>query len=200
MKRILFIAAMLCGSISLLAQEAGDHYLGASFVTSFSDSQTTSPEFSVEVGGEFAYFPFNHFRVGIAVGVPFHYYKDIHNHIMLGAQINPNFAYYVKLADKLYYSPEIGGAFEIGSFKREVYDIYKYKEVTCHYQGWEAYLHFFALEFRVNKRFALGVNIGSMVYSTVKTEWHANFEDNKDTNSSVQLSFNNSSVQARFYF
>lgn len=72
--------------------------------------------------------------------------------------INPNIAYYVKLANRFYYTPEVGVSFDFGSRKEQLSKSESYKTP---FWGWNVYANLLALEFRVTDKFAIGALIGS---------------------------------------
>lgn len=116
------IAALACFGMS--AQEWGDMYLGVALGTSngrmvtetSSTTQTgTSPmntTFSGQV--EFGIFALKNLRVSVGLGVPYaRVPKEVDKKVWLytqttGFQVNPGLAYYVRLADRFYYTPEVG--------------------------------------------------------------------------------------------
>jgi len=210
MKRILIVAALLCGAISLSAQEKGESYAGIAIGASTGSLQyeyqlkkTIPLGTSFGIRGEIAYFPARRLRVGVAVGMPYDstptdeslgYDYKLYSRT-IGIQVNPSIAYYAKLGERLYYTPELGGAYEIGSYYEEVGENATEKMM---YSGWEVYCHFFALEYRVSDSFAIGTDVGSLVYS------NAAIKDNRGdpylTITQTKFSFNSATVHARFYF
>lgn len=214
MKRILLIAALLCGTLSLFAQNKGDKYFAFSLGAGFGDQKqelsngalsTTASQpltTSLSLQGEIGYFIADLFRVGLALGVPFtstpSTEADNGDWLMtktVGLQINPSIAYYVPLADNLYYTPEVGGAYEIGSYKEELTTTNTY---NADYTGWDLYLHFLALEYRVNEKLALGVGVGALSY--VKATVTDKDTDASLSTSQFQFLLNSGSVNVRFYF
>ena len=214
MKRIILLSILLCGTLSLSAQNKGDKYLAGSFGLSFGNqeqelsngavSTTTSQPLSTSFNlmGELGYFIADNLRVGLALGVPFNSSPSNQTDDgtwlktnTLGFQINPSIAYYVKMAENLYYTPEIGGSYEIGSYKEQ---LTKNNTYNADYSGWDLYFHFLAMEYRVNEKFALGVGIGTLGYVNAKVT-------DKDTDaflgtSQLVFDFNSASVSARYYF
>lgn len=213
MKKVLLIAAAILACVTVSAQSRGDKYiagsLGASFgsqtARSYDGAYTTSQSqpltTTVSIQAEFGYFVADNLRLALCIGAPF---TSTPSQLSgstwlktntIGFQINPNIAYYVRLTDRLYYTPEIGFSYEIGSYKEDMTTSTTY---NASYNGWDVYANLLALEFQVNPKFAIGVGIGSISYGDVKI---------KDKSSSAYLSnaqlrfnLNDAAVHARFYF
>ena len=214
MKRIILLSILLCGTFALSAQNKGDKYLSGSFGLSFGNqeqeisngavSTTASQPLSTtfNVIGEVGYFIADNLRVGLALGVPFNSSPsnqtddgDWLSTKTLGFQINPSIAYYAKMAENLYYTPEIGGSYEIGSYKEQ---LTKNNTYNADYTGWNLYFHFLAMEYRVNEKFALGVGIGTLGYVSAKVK-----DPDSDAflgTSQFVFNFNSTSVSVRYYF
>ena len=213
MKRIVLIAIALLGCISLSAQNRGDKYIAGSIGASFGNqnselydgsytttaNQPLTTSFSVQA--EFGYFVADNLRLALALGVPFSSSPTTQSGSTwlktntFGIQINPNIAYYVKLADRLYYTPEIGASLEFGSYKEDMTTSSSY---NANLSGWDIYANILALEFQVSERFAIGVGIGSVSYG------YAKVSDKSSSaylgNGQFRFNLNDSSVHARFYF
>ena len=196
------------------AQNAGDKYIGAALTFSFGNqnvetssdgvySTTQSMPLATSLGiqAELGYFASDNLRLGLGLGIPFNSTPESLSGTTwlktktVGFSINPNIAYYLPLADRLYYTPEIGFSYEIGSYKEDLTTSTTY---TANYSGWNLYVHILALEYRVSPKFAIGVGIGSVSYANAKI---------KDKNSGAYIGsrqfsfgFNSSTTQARFYF
>lgn len=214
MKRILLIAAILCGTLSVFAQNKGDKYIAGSIGASFGNQEqelsngtvsTTASQplsTSLSLQGEIGYFIADNLRVGLALGVPFTSTpstEDGNGNWLktktVGFQINPSIAYYVPLAENLYYTPEVGGAYEIGSYKEQLTTSNTY---NADYTGWDLYFNFLALEYRVNEKLAIGTAIGALGYVNAKVT-------DKDTEAALttsqfQFNLNSGSIHLRFYF
>lgn len=195
------------------AQNRGDKYIAGTIGTSFGSqynkifdgAYSTTHEKPLELSfitqAEFGLFVADNIRLALAIGVPFTSSPTTQSGDTwlktntVGFQINPNIAYYAKLADRFYYTPEIGGAVEFGSYKEEMTANSSYNAYTF---GWDIYAHLLAFEFRINPKIALGMLVGSISYIHTKI-------GNKGTYSYLtgeQFNFNlnNSSVHIRFYF
>lgn len=205
---ILFIAL----STAAIAQTKGDKYisfaisgsLGQAFVEYFNGSSTQSAsapsDTDIAIQGEFAYFVSNHFRLSFAVGLPYHstptekassvWLRDNSSAIT----INPNAAYYYKIADGIYYTPELG--LSLGFGNRSVQES---ASSTTHLKTttWELYLQYLSFEFRVNERLALGFAAGTLSYGG----YRYNDANTAQYVSAVgpSLSLNNGALFVRFY-
>ena len=213
MKKLCLVVVSTLISIAATAQNKGEMYFAASIGASFGSQtselytgglSTTAREplgTSVSAQLEFAYFVANNFRLSLALGVPFTSSptaKDGSSWLYtktVSFQINPNIAYYVRLADRFYYTPELGFSYEIGSYKEDQTANVSY---NANLSGWDVYAHLLAFEFRATQRFALGVMVGSLSYANAKI---------KDRTSDAYLgtgqfrfNFNSGGIAARFYF
>lgn len=211
-KILLFSVAMLIG-VASFAQKKGDMYIAGSISTDFGTQTTTLSEggYSASVsqplgtsfsfGAEYAYFVADNFRLAMAMAVPFSsspveevggkWLKDKASSFA----INPNISYYVRLADRFYYTPEVGVSVNFGSLKEQLSKSETYKTP---FWGWDVYANLIALEFRVSERIAIGalvggISYGSAIYTNVDT-------DVKATINQFDFDFNNSSIHFRFYF
>lgn len=192
MKRIVCILLALTACVSLSAQQRGDKAISAFAGATFSNAPYTA----VQVAGEFDYFVADNFRLSFAVGVPFTSTTVADNlkQNTFGVYFNPNIAYYVKLTDNFYYTPEIGGGYELGSFKQ------KYTStvlVNGKYNGYYLYFAPLYFEFKVNPRFAIGVTIGEFYYENYKYKDSSNQIVDKSDSFSFMLNAGN--VCCRFY-
>ena len=211
-KILLFSVAMLIG-VASFAQKKGDMYIAGSISTDFGTQTTTLSEggYSASVsqplgtsfsfGAEYAYFVADNFRLAMAMAVPFSsspveevggkWLKDKASSFA----INPNISYYVRLADRFYYTPEVGVSVNFGSLKEQLSKSETYKTP---FWGWDVYANLLALEFRVSEKIAIGaivsgISYGSAIYTNVDTEAKA-------TINQFKFDLNNSSVHFRFYF
>lgn len=213
MKKVVSILASLFIFIAAFAQDKGEMYLGIALSGSFGNEATESFDGSYTTNSasplttsynaqaEFGYFIADRIRLALAVGVPYSsspvsqsgntwlYSKS------QGFAINPNVAYYIRIADGLYYTPEIGFSVEFGDFSEDLTPSTSWK---AGYGGWSVYANIIALEFRVTDRFAIGAGAGSAHLSSVKIS--DNSSDAYYTNQQLQVSINSASIQARLYF
>lgn len=213
MKRlVLFAVAMFIGLASF-AQKKGDMFIAGSISADFG-TQTTSlsdggHSTSVSMplptrigfGVEYGYFVVDNLKLGMSMSVPLtstpveevdgKWLKDK----TFSFAVNPNAAYYVRLADRLYYTPEVGVSAYFGSLKEQPSKSETYKTP---FWGWAVYANLLSFEFRVSEKIAIGALIGDMSYgSTIYTN---TYNDAKATINQFKFDLNNSSVHFYFYF
>ena len=199
--------------VASFAQKKGDMFIAGTIsadfgtqTTSLSDggySTSVSKPLSTSLGFgvEYGYFAADNLRLAMAMSVPFSsspveevdgkWLKDKASSFA----INPNVAYYVRLADRFYYTPEVGVSVNFGSLKEQLSKSETYKTP---FWSWDVYANLLALEFRVSDKIAIGalvggISYGSAIYTNVDTEVKA-------TINQFDFDFNNSSVHFRFYF
>lgn len=120
MKRILICSILFIAAFSVAsAQQKGDRYIGGSLnlatTTSILDgASSTNVEFGLSP--EFSYFVANKFRIGLSASFSLAYDNgsDITTHTLA---IGPSLAYYVRLSDNFYYTPEFFIGFEYSGNK-----------------------------------------------------------------------------------
>lgn len=211
-KILLFSVAMLIG-VASFAQKKGDMFVAGSISADFGTQKTTISDGSYSVsakqpsgasfslGAEFGYFVVDNLRLSMYLSVPFSSSpveevdgKWLRNTAAAFA-INPNVAYYVRLADRLYYTPEVGVAFEFGSRKEQLSVSESYKTP---FWGWNVYANLLALEFKVSEKLSIGALVSGISYGNTR------FTDKKTDayldSSQFNFDLNNSSVHFRFYF
>lgn len=212
MKRSSVVGLLMLCSLVAFGQNKGDKYVAASFGASFGSqtyqsydgtyttSQNSPLTTTLCVQGEFGYFIADNIRFALAIGVPFSSTpRELSGNSWLMSktisfQINPNIAYYFRLTDSLYYTPEVGFTYEFGSVKEDMTASATY---SLDYSGWDIYANLLALEFRVNSKFAIGVGFGSIGYSDGKItdKGSANYF----STSQFRCNLNSGSVHFRFY-
>ena len=187
MKRTALIIGLVIISLNVFAQAKGEKYLFAMGYASFGKvkvenfngvqvnnyDRPLSKYLGVQAG--FGFFPANNFSLELGVGVP--YTKELYGRDgdtwlyekVLGVELNPRMAFYVKLADRFYYTPKLGGTFVFGT---DVTDVSSYKSEKYDYQLLGAYVEFLAFQFRVSQKFAIGAMVGQMSYRRVKVSEH----------------------------
>lgn len=213
MKNSIFTFLFVLITTTSFAQKSGEMYIsgniGAEFgkqkVTlsngsySISEDQPLASSFSI--GVEYGCFATDNFRLSIAAQIPYSSTptsKDNNewlNNSTIGFAINPNIAYYVRISERFYYTPELGAFFEFGNYKQELSSNESY---TTQYSGWGTYLTLIAFEFRVNEKIAIGTSIGNISYASVVMK-------EKDTKTDMtanqfKFSLNDVGVNVRFYF
>lgn len=213
MKKILFVAATIFVSIAMSAQSKGEMYIAGSLSASFGNQTTKSYNgtntitqdgpLQSEVGfrAEFGYFASDNLRFALGMGVP---YVSTPNSLSgdtwlkskgIGFLISPNIAYYTRIADRLYYNPEIGYTFETGSYKQDLTTSTTY---NAHYNGHVVYLQLLSLEFRASQKFAIGIGIGGLSYTYLKIK--DKDSDSYVSNRQFKFDLNKANVHVSFYF
>lgn len=142
MKKILLSVCFVLCLVPVFAQvQKGDTYLGTSLALSAGTDVITT----VGVGLEIGHFVSDGVRIGVAGAW-------VHADRLDMFGVNPNLAYYFRLADRFSYTPELGGEF-----------VFSKKSDTA----WTAYLKFVSFEVNVTKGFALGFDYGSLQYGGI---------------------------------
>ena len=213
MKKIVLFSIAMLMSVASFAQKKGDMYVAGSFATEFgsyamsssADGYATSEKTpfgtSFEIGGDYAYFIADNTRLGLGVSFPLSsspiekvngkWLKDK----TADFYISPDVAYYVKLADRFYYTPEIGMLFEWSRIRTQLSP--SLTESTS-ISTWGGYINLLAFEFQVSERFAIGVTVGGIAaYSSVYTY---NDSDVKYKMNQFFCDLNNGSLHFRWYF
>ena len=213
MKKIIFLSITLLIGIASSAQTKGEKYISGHLSAScgtqtttlskgaYSTSTTQPSDATFEIGAEIGYFVSDKIRVSMSIISPFtsspsdkdgdKWLKDK----TFGLELSPSAAYYIKLADRFYYTPEIAGSYGFGSYKNEISssELYNLK-----YNGWSVSLYYAAFEFRVNDKFAVGAAVGGLNYASLSIS-------DKDTNQSVKnnqfsFKFNSADISLKLYF
>lgn len=214
MKKLIMLMTAMFLCMSSFAQTKGDMYIaGSLFMNSgtqstilsydgsnpISDSQPSG--LSSGLGAEYSYFATDNLRLSLAISAPFTstpIEKEDDKwlkHTSTSLIINPNVAYYIRLADKFYYTPEVGFDYSFGFSKQEVSSSDSYKEK---YRGWSAYIKILALEFRVTDRIAIGFNAGSINYGS--TKFTLNHSKGYMVYNMFDFGLNNADLDIKFYF
>ena len=212
MKKIVLFSIAMLMSVASFAQKKGDMYVAGSFATEFgsyamsssADGYATSEKTpfgtSFEIGGDYAYFVADNVRLGLGASFPFSsspiekvdgkWLKDK----TADFYFSPDVAYYVKLADRFYYTPEIGMLFEWSRIRTQLSP--SLTESTS-ISTWGGYINLLAFEFQVSERFAIGVTVGGIAaYSSVYTY---NDSDVKYKMNQFFCDLNNSCLHFRWY-
>ena len=211
-KTVLLSFAMLMG-VASFAQKKGDMSIGGTFATDFGSytmsssmdgygsSEKISFGTSFEIGGEYGYFVADNVRLGLGVTFPFSstpfdkvdgkWLKDKTTEF----EVNPNVAYYVKLADRFYYTPEIGMLYQGGTIKTQLSPS---DTESAQVSTWGGYINLLAFEFQASERIAIGVTFGGVAaYSSLYT--YAD-DDAKYKMNQFIGAFNNGGLLFRWYF
>ena len=168
MKRLLIAAALLILGCSVAsAQQKGDKYFGgtAGFAIQAGDGVGAA----LGIQPEFGEFVADNWRLGVSVSYTL---NGLHMFTLA-----PNFAYYARLCDGLYYTPGL----EAGLVVAASGGVYPGVGVT---------LHMFSLEFRPTEHFGFTANLASLNFVAI-------------ANAGSALSFNlgvNPTVGFKYYF
>lgn len=213
MKRLLLFSLAMLVSVASFAQMKGEMFIAGTIAAEFGSMKTTLTEggysasasqplsSSFSIGAEYGYFVADNVRLAMSLSVPCSsspaeeddgkWLKDK----AVSFVINPSAAYYWRLTDRLFYTPEAGAAIKAGAYKEQLSasEIYR-----TPYTGWNVYLNFFAFEYRFAERFALGILAGAIGYGS---EIYRNIDtEAKATINQFKFNLNNSRVQFRYYF
>lgn len=212
MKKLVLLVGMVVLSISAFAQNRGDMYVLTSVSGSvgkltsniYNGTFINTEEKSMDnyIGLQVAYGAFvaKNFRLEIDFGG--FYEKDLReksggswlNDIYKSFNVCPNLSYYVKLADKFYYTPEIGVDVVFGKYSYE-----KTLSTTWEfpYRGFSIYANLLAFSYRVGPHFALTVNVGELAHT-----YRSYYDEGTVfySGGSTYFRMNNGSIGAQFYF
>ena len=189
MKKIISLVALTILSFAAVAQTKGDKYVGIGLGCSLQKSDNAGiVKSSIQFAGqsELAFFPSDNFRLAVAFGA--NYLSGIESsQVSLGFYLNPALSYYFKVANGIYYTPELGAIFEKGSIKTNSYypgDVYPYN-------GFGAYLDILSFEVRINNEVAIGMNMGVLSVSSIKVS--------NSSPTQLSLKLNSGSLVLRYY-
>ena len=214
-KHVLLVAVMLI-SIASMAQSKGDRYVSGTLgfdsgnqptilkEGAFSYTQSQPLDTELKIGAEYGFFAADNLRIAMAIGASWgsspiaEYDWGWAKRNVIACSVNPSIAYYIRLTDNFYYTPEIGMTFERGKMSEQVDETEK---ITLPALGWAAYVQPFAFEFKVSEKIALGAIIGSINYLS------ATFSDDTNVKSKSEIvvnqlkfNMNESSIHLRFYY
>ena len=169
MKRLLIVAAaLILGIGATSAQQKGDKYFGG--MAGFAIQAGNGVGAALAIQPEFGGFVADNCRLGVSVGYTIS--GGIHT-----LTTCPNFAYYVRLCERMYYTPGI----EAGLVVAASGGVYPGVGVT---------LNMFSLEFRPTKHFGFTANLASVNFVAL-------------ANAGSALTFNlgvNPTVGFKYYF
>ena len=212
MKKIVLFSIAMLMSVASFAQKKGDMYVAGSFATEFgsyamsssADGYATSEKTpfgtSFEIGGDYAYFVADNVRLGLGASFPFSsspiekvdgkWLKDK----TADFYFSPDVAYYVKLADKFYYTPEIGMLFGWSRIRTQLSP--SLTESTS-ISTWGGYINLLAFEFQVSERIAIGITVGGI--AAYSSDYTYNDSDVKYKMNQIFCDINNSCLHFRWY-
>lgn len=217
MKRLVLLIGVIILSVNVFAQSKGEIYVLTSALASFGKMRSESTitlignqtytvtseqpmNTNLEFDLGFGWFVAKNFRLELALGAysekePREKQEDVWlNNRNKGFLINPSLSYYVKLTDRLYYAPEVGACFDLGTYS---YDETPNRVTESPYKGYSLYFGFLNLQFRASQHFALGVSVGALQYSHYRYYYDGNpYYLSEGTGCYL----NKLKVDARFYF
>lgn len=180
MKRILFVAVAMLFCLAASAQVKGDKYAGLSMGAAVQSTSKTiggSNSVSLAAQTEIGLFLADNLRLGIGVGGGL---QKSGENTTVSFVVNPALAYYFKLGERSYYTPEIGFSWESGNALESV-----------PYNGWSMYVDFLSFEFRISDSMAMAFSMGRM-----STVW---LNVLGTTGNQFSLMLNNGSLGLRYY-
>lgn len=170
MKKVLLtLVAIVAVAFTASAQKQGEQHIGANLgyntgktnVTlslrgdNYSEKESILGGDNLGVGVEYGYFVIDNLRVGGRIGYSYTADGDKSHSLT----IMPNIAYYVRLADKFYYTPNFAIGFGLGTTGKDEYTNESF--TMC---GLATELQPLAVEFRPTKKFAMSVSLCSLQY------------------------------------
>ena len=213
MKKLVIFIGVVFLSLSVFAQDKGEQFVEFAGYSWFGNTKTkasnghqyatsTVPS-NTYYGFEtsFGYFVAKRFLLGLCAGVGYSEVPDRQENSEwlfvknTALWLKPYLSYYVKLADRFFYKPRIGMAFEMGNSK---YNETLYLTEKYPYKSLGFYVDFFALEYRVGQHFAIGANIGQL--SMAKSVMDIGTSGTTVTTKQWHFDFNSCEVAAMIYF
>ena len=215
MKKLALLVGLVAFTITAFAQSKGEMYVLTSASASFgkvrsdtyningSIANTTEEPYDTYLGFDagFGWFAANNFRLELCLGVSYvknpwelAYDNDWLYNKFTSFYVCPSLSYYVRLADRFYYAPEVGVLFTFGKYTHEETHS---KTWNYPYRDYSLYANLLAFEYRVGPHFALWAGVGCLKYT------HRNyFDEGKKFFSSNSLVFdlNSCLVSAHIYF
>lgn len=205
MKKILLLSIAMLISVASFAQKKGDMYVSGYFATDLGgysvESHDWLPFESVfDVGAEYGYFVADNLRIGLEASFPFStaLEQDMdgesYRYNSVEFDVFPNIAYYVKMAENCYYTPEFGLGYILYNSKTTGSELYA---STSHSSTWGAYLNILSFEFKVNEKFSIGVSGGGIGLYTSK---HVYAETEAFNMNQFVCDLDSGVVEFKFYF
>ncbi len=204
MKKIIFVvAAVLAGQVAF-AQSKGDMYVGGGLTfgagsvstkmtaggVSTTDKAPAATTFTISPS--FGYFVADNLRVSVSLSYGLESQKsgDTRNNTSTFL-VGPEVAYYIRLADRLYYTPELG---IYGGVASEAYKTGSVKE-SVNMGAFGIGLNIVQVEFRPTEKLGFSVNVMGLNYVNMSKKI-----DGVNVSANV-LDFNfDASLAVRYYF
>lgn len=183
MRKLFFIIACMSLGLCASAQKKGSVSLGFASGASYSsneytiwgltnsslhDTYVSASPFNLSVSPEIGYFVIDRLRLGVSAGFSMQVdksYSRAENSrtSTLEFAVGPSVSYYFRLADKLYYPPEIGIYYAVGTSKRPL----STHEFSFGLAGGELSATLFALEYKPSDRLGLAFSCGQLSYAAL---------------------------------
>ena len=151
-KLFVILVALLCCSATVFAQNKGDKYIGGNLGLTIQAASSNYGDSAAAAGlaitPEFGIFVANNAKLGVGLG----YELTGGTHTVM---LVPNFAYYVRLCDGLYYTPGLELGFAMAAAE------------GIAIPGFVCGLHLFSLEFRPSQHFGFSANLMSFDFAAL---------------------------------
>lgn len=215
MKKFFVVLAMLVMSVSLSAQKKGEMYIQGTFGidggdrnlinTSGSSTTTTKTPLSLSFSfaPEFGYFVCDNLKIALNVSYDLQrtsngsdgdtkLYK-FNNKVY----VTPNVSYYLRIADKFYYTPGVDIFVGFGNTVKQTSATEKEKENSSTIFGFK--LKMASLEYRLSNHFAFTADFCDFKFTTTNTK-EGKTSKRVENNAKLGLSPFTSSIGLKFYF
>lgn len=184
------ISALTLSAASALAQNQGEMYVGGTIGGAYYNKVG---QFNFQ--GEFGYFFIDNFRANLGVG-----YQHVGNSQEVRTTndsfvIEPEFAVYIRLIDKLFYTPEIGVDLGWGDANN------RYENYSTHQPSfiWNLYLNYACFEYKPVRYLGFTVNVGSISVGGTKVKESNQIPESYEGSFGVNL-LASCSIGAKYYF
>ena len=215
MKKLILLSLAIMLSVISYAQLKGEKYVSGTAAFSAgttkvivsdgmnSTESTTPSNTTFQVGGEFGYFIADNVRLGVALSIPVTSTPTSEDEngrwlrtTTFGLSLNPNIAYYMKITDRIFYTPEIGLTYEFGLYNQKLSSADRYRDG---YSGWSIYLSYASFEFRATEKLAVGLNVGAMQYIPLLMIKDRE-TDSYIATSDFKFNLNSAAISVKMYF
>ena len=200
MKKILMTIVMAAMSVTaLFAQQSGDRSLGFTGGCSFSDIADVPNTFTAGIEGQCGFFFVNNLKIGIDAIYDFERQNvdNDANYLTHWFGFGPTVSYYVRITDKLYYTPEIIGNIMRGRLVRKPTNSYHYYygENSQTLKGRRVAVVPFQIEFHPTERIGITASVFALT-----AEYYEGIEDDTVCKGGYRINFGlNPTVGVVFY-
>ncbi len=212
-KVIILLAAALMAGSAAFAQSKGDMYVGGGLTLGAGSTNYSEGAYSVKgtnpttftIAPSFGYFVLDNLRVGagLSLGITGQSTGEGDSKVRNNRTtflVGPQVAYYLRLSDKLYYTPELG------IYGGAVTETYKAGSVKVSQSGgaFKLGLSLAQVEFRATDKLAFAVDVMNLSYMNLSTKVDDVNEDGEPIKTKVsEGTFNfdiNATLAVRYYF